>query len=118
MLCISRVPQDPNQINSDAFWAMLAVLQAYRSVVHRPLRLHDFASLKSAHQALFPIDYEDSFFHSAVSHGDGIISAAATQRYTVRASYCSSPTSAMSAVMLQRVAIHSGTAAPQCCLMG
>ncbi|CAK0758483.1 hypothetical protein CVIRNUC_002623 [Coccomyxa viridis] len=50
-------------------------------VLFRPLRLHDFASLKSAHQALFPIDYEDTFFHSAVSHGDGIISAAATQRF-------------------------------------
>ena len=55
-------------------------LQTTWPVMLRPLQSADFNKLKAAHQALFPIDYEDSFFHSAVSHQDGIISAAATQR--------------------------------------
>ena len=46
----------------------------------RPLAPPDFASLKAAHNEMFPIDYEDSFFESAVHSSEGIFSWAATAR--------------------------------------
>ncbi len=42
----------------------------------RPLQPDDFAALKLLHQQLFPIDYDDQFFHRAVAGLDQIASLA------------------------------------------
>lgn len=36
---------------------------------HRQLRPDDFGALKAAHAAVFPLDYEDSFYRAAVCSG-------------------------------------------------
>ena len=44
----------------------------------RPLHPGDHAALKLLHQRLFPLDYDDSFYHSAVHGLDGIVAWAAS----------------------------------------
>ncbi|KAF6265029.1 hypothetical protein COO60DRAFT_1697924 [Scenedesmus sp. NREL 46B-D3] len=44
---------------------------------YRPLMPEDFQALKAAHAALFPIDYDDAFFHKATNALDRIWSCAA-----------------------------------------
>ncbi|EFN59486.1 hypothetical protein CHLNCDRAFT_138102 [Chlorella variabilis] len=47
-------------------------------VYFRPLHPDDFASLKLLHQRLFPLDYDDFFYHRAVQGLDGIVAWAAS----------------------------------------
>lgn len=47
---------------------------------YRPLQPSDFHSLKAAHSQLFPIDYDDVFYHKATQALDRIFSLAAVWR--------------------------------------
>ena len=44
----------------------------------RPLQADDAAALRLLHQQLFPLDYDDSFYQSAVNGLDGIVAWAAS----------------------------------------
>ncbi|KAK9826081.1 hypothetical protein WJX81_000287 [Elliptochloris bilobata] len=48
-------------------------------IIFRPLCPSDYTELRTAHERLFPIDYEDAFYWSAV-RGDGVQSDAAIHR--------------------------------------
>eukprot|EP00775_Hariotina_reticulata_P008011 gene8011-8209_t len=50
---------------------------AITTLYYRPLQPDDFAAVKAAHAALFPIDYDDGFFHKATNGVDRIWSCAA-----------------------------------------
>lgn len=59
---------------------LLAVQQLNSGITklsYRPLMPEDFQCVKAAHAALFPIDYDDAFFHKATNGLDRIWSCAA-----------------------------------------
>ncbi|BDA41021.1 probable N-alpha-acetyltransferase 50 [Coccomyxa sp. Obi] len=51
-----------------------------KALYYRSLVPSDLEALRAAHQALFPIDYEDKFYHAAVRGEQGIVSIAAVYR--------------------------------------
>lgn len=47
----------------------------------RPAEANDFASFRSAHIQMFPVDYEDTFYDKAVKGQDHLQSLVAVERY-------------------------------------